>query len=629
MRARGFWFDAPRACVPVSLDRPRNTLGMLADLGVEGLRVYEEDFEAPFLEATKDFYKAESLDFLASNTCPDYLAKAQARLGEEQARVRHYLNPSTDSKLKRVVEVELISNHARVLVEMEASGCVFMLEHDRVADLRRMYDLLARVPTTLDFLRNCVCDHVKKVGMELVSDQEKVRDPVAFARRLLELRDKYDVVLVEAFKSEKKFQKRLKDAFEEFINADSRCASYLVHYIDELLRSALKGLSEAEADAQLEKVVVIFRYLQDKDVFENFYKQYLAKRLLGGKSLSEDSERSMIAKLKTECGYQFTSKLEGMFTDMAMSKETMAQFAAYHTEALRIEAERSQAEGATEGADSAGGSQPATAPSAAPSEASGPLSTRLGDVELEVTMLTMAHWPASPHPPCKLPPQIIPAHGAFKDFYLRKHTGRKLSWQTGLGTADLKAHFGRGGPSGWVRHDLNVSTYQMCILMRFNACGAEAVPYEALKELGIPAQELSRHLISLCTPKHRILHKASKGKNISETDSFTFNPDYTSKLKRIKVPLVSAKEAAVFVTELAVPPAVEEDRRHLVEAAIVRIMKTRKVLQHNELIAEATRQLTHRFLPTPAFIKKRVESLIEREYLERDKDDRRLYTYLA
>lgn len=54
----------------------------------------------------------------------------------------------------------------------------------------------------------------------------------------------------------------------------------------------------------LDKVVMLFRYLQDKDVFEKYYKQHLAKRLLGGRSISDDAERSMIARLKHECGYQ-------------------------------------------------------------------------------------------------------------------------------------------------------------------------------------------------------------------------------------------------------------------------------------------------------------------------------------
>lgn len=54
-------------------------------------------------------------------------------------------------------------------------------------------------------------------------------------------------------------------------------------------------------------------------MFEAFYKKDLAKRLLLGKSASIDAEKTMIAKLKAECGSQFTSKLEGMFKDVELS----------------------------------------------------------------------------------------------------------------------------------------------------------------------------------------------------------------------------------------------------------------------------------------------------------------------
>jgi len=58
-------------------------------------------------------------------------------------------------------------------------------------------------------------------------------------------------------------------------------------------------------------------------------------------------------------------------------------------------------------------------------------------------------------------------------------------------------------------------------------------------------------------------------------------------------------------------------------------MKSRKTLEHNNLIAEVTKQLQARFVPNPVIIKKRIESLIEREYLERSKNDRKVYNYLA
>ncbi len=58
-------------------------------------------------------------------------------------------------------------------------------------------------------------------------------------------------------------------------------------------------------------------------------------------------------------------------------------------------------------------------------------------------------------------------------------------------------------------------------------------------------------------------------------------------------------------------------------------MKARRVLDHNSIVAEVTRQLSARFQSHPTVIKKRIESLIERESLERDRTDRRLYRYQA
>lgn len=62
-------------------------------------------------------------------------------------------------------------------------------------------------------------------------------------------------------------------------------------------------MSEQEIDHVLDKSMVLFRYLQEKDVFERYYKLHLAKRLLLNKSLSDDSEKNMISKLKVTFFY--------------------------------------------------------------------------------------------------------------------------------------------------------------------------------------------------------------------------------------------------------------------------------------------------------------------------------------
>lgn len=58
--------------------------------------------------------------------------------------------------------------------------------------------------------------------------------------------------------------------------------------------------SEDEIERALEKTIVLFRFLSDKDKFERYYKNHLAKRLLYARSASEDSEKEMVAKLKVE-----------------------------------------------------------------------------------------------------------------------------------------------------------------------------------------------------------------------------------------------------------------------------------------------------------------------------------------
>lgn len=57
-------------------------------------------------------------------------------------------------------------------------------------------------------------------------------------------------------------------------------------------------MSEQEIESILDKTMVLFRYLLEKDVFERYYKAHLAKRLLLNKSVSDDSEKNMISKLK-------------------------------------------------------------------------------------------------------------------------------------------------------------------------------------------------------------------------------------------------------------------------------------------------------------------------------------------
>ncbi|KAG6556425.1 hypothetical protein Mapa_002368 [Marchantia paleacea] len=564
----------------------RNITKMLMDLGPT---VYQEEFERPFLEAAADFYRLESQQFIETSDCADYLRKAERRLNEEIERVTHYLDPKSEVKITAVVEKEMIGNHMKLLVEMENSGLVSMLIDDKYDDLARMYNLFRRVTTGLQTVREVMIHHLRETGRQLVMEPERLKDPVEFVQRLLDEKDKYDKIIHLSFSNDKTFQNALNSAFEFFINLNVRSPEFISLFVDDKLRKGLKGVSEEDVETVLDKVMMLFRYLQEKDVFEKYYKQHLAKRLLSGRTVSDDAERSLIVKLKTECGYQFTSKLEGMFTDMKTSRDTMQGFNAVLTNTGESSETRATSEGPT----------------------------------LAVQVLTTGSWPTQSGARCNLPTEILTMCDKFKAYYLSTHTGRRLTWQTNMGTADLKATFGSAN-----KHELNVSTYQMCVLLLFNM--ADKLNYREIEQAtDIPSQDLKRNLQSLaCVKGKNVLRKEPMSKDISEDDVFVFNDKFQSKFYKVKISTVVAqKESEPEKQETR--QKVEEDRKPQIEAAIVRIMKSRRVLDHNNIISEVTKQLQARFLPNPAVIKKRIESLIEREFLERDRIDRKLYRYLA
>ena len=113
----------------------------------------------------------------------------------------------------------------------------------------------------------------------------------------------------------------IKNSFESFINENEKTAKALVIYLDDQFKKDFKSNSEIEISEKISKLITIFRYLQDKDVFESFYKNFLAKRLLDSRRILEDAEKEVIKKLKEECGYNFTQRLEVMFRDIKMSEQ--------------------------------------------------------------------------------------------------------------------------------------------------------------------------------------------------------------------------------------------------------------------------------------------------------------------
>eukprot|EP00873_Tetraselmis_striata_P034578 jgi/Tetstr1/454842/TSEL_000320.t1 len=373
------------------------------------------------------------------------------------------------------------------------------------------------------------------------------------------------------------------------------------------------------------------------------------------KSASEDHERSILCKLKEQCGAQFTSKMEGMVKDLRLARENAQDFDDWrsrHPKDLNI--------------------------------------------ELTVTVLTTGFWPTYKAMELALPEEMVCGVEQFKEFYEATTKHRKLTWIYALGNCHIKGNF-KAKPI-----ELVLSTFQAAPVLLFNQ--EETMTYGDIKErLNLPEEDITRLLHSLSCAKYAVLLKSPMNKSIGKEDSFTFNYAFTDRMRRIKISLPVQDEKKKVIED------VDKDRRYSIDAAIVRTMKSRKQLQHQQtgflsrmmppsemdpfleavdaanisaafsllgldacdqstphteaaivqmsmpadfgglnlalLQSEApaafysaqsivlpklvVQQLSRMFKPDFKLIKKRIEDLISRDYMERDADSSNLYRYVA
>lgn len=639
-------------CGVMEVDRSLiwNSLELYIFMGMNSTECYVPDFELACLEATRDFYVKEVTEWVKSENVASYLLKVEQSIENESRRCKQYLHAETEAKLLCVVEEECLTNKMSFLFDDRAGGtegsdCRSLFLQDAYEDLHRMFTLFSRLPTNTALIRlsDLLSKHISEQGSALIERQVQVqnqgneakdggtssagppkkapsdKDDPAFVQSIIALHDKYASIIKVHFNSHIQFQKALKDAFVSCMNKDVgkvKFADFLCTYSNRLLSaggsSAASGagsssssstMSEQEIEAQLENVVGLFTYLVDKDYFNEVYRNDLAKRLLHQKSASDEMERVMVGKLKLKCGNNFTSKLEGMLNDFTIGVDHQQQFLKYCSEM-----------------------------SASP----------LGKTEVAVTVLTHGHWPSyKMFEKVHLPAEITTCMKVFQEFYDKQFNHRKLLWVHSLGAVQMRSTFG-----GKHTYEIQMTNLQAVVLLLFNLKEGEnsrtTKSFEQIMEAtNMPDEVLKRVLHSLSCGKLKLLRRASgetgsdaagakadgaMSKGIKNTDIFSVNDAFTSPSRKFRVPMASLDGAETTSEQLV--DQVNESREFVIDSALVRIMKIRKQLGIQQLIAEVVSQLNF-FSPQPKAIKKRIEGLIEREYLERDSNDPSVFKYLA
>lgn len=560
------------------------------------LQVYKEEFEKPFLRHTSAFLAEVSSTVIEERSTGEYLRFAEEMIKREMELGSHLLHPSTVPHLVRVCRKALMDEYFFSLVKEFPS----MLEHQRNDDIKRLYDLSKH---SLKFVKRLSLDvrayitaqakdAIEAVMSGAKDDKEGLtkKRAMQYVKELLNRHADVWNWLKSSFEQHSLVKQKAEEAFEDSLNRSIgpfRVVELLSFYCDAVLAKKEK-MTEKAAEECLDGLLQLLSHVSDKDLFHEGYRTFLSRRLLqGGNRLDMDMERTMLGLIKVHCGAQFVKKPEGMFHDMELSIELSRRFQAYLGEAED--------------------------------------STDLP--ELATSILHQTNWPLSAKETIREREPFTSLARQFEGFYAQEQKSKKLTWLFKEGSVVLQATV-----KGTV--EVVMTPYQAMIMLLFN--DREQWRFEEiLNELGGSEEELQVAIGPLLYSRTRLLRRASKSvsKRLLLSDRVAVNPQVGGLIGKRTWPKRSmmkrGMESALIQEDKDTAIAVEEDRRFQVDAAIVRVMKSRRQLSHVMLVTEVSTQLMSHFKPDPKLIKERIASLMELDFIERDSKDPQLYKYLA
>eukprot|EP01080_Neovahlkampfia_damariscottae_P006712 gene6712-10877_t len=544
----------------------KSFLTSLIVLDSNKLDLYISDFENQFMEETKIFYENETKQI--NKPMLEYLTFIDCLYTDEMKRIIHYLSHNTEEKLNQLFIEVFINDHSddfQICLKDWIDNLLFN-------NLKLYYKMISLSTVVSEKIQQKFEELIENEGRFEIQKIEKL-DCTQFVSCIMRIYNKYTSFINQSFSHDLKFISSRTQGLKNFINdhgtqnSAQLSAELLGKYSHHILKPSTSTIDETE----ISNLIILYQLLKEQDVFHTFYRLLLSNRLIQNQ-YSMESETSMLNQLKLKCSYDKIYKIQRMFNDLYLSDNLKDQ---YKDDTI---------------------------------------------IDFKPLILTTGSWPLKYSiSDFKVPQFIFDELKKFEKFYFGIHSGRKLNWLNYLSNGIVKTNY----PLPLNRtYEIQVSTYQLAILLLFNDADTLKVN-EIQKETNLSLTELSTSLSILC-----------QSKILSITDQLNLKSEiklnFDFKSANRKLLLFSNLQKKKLENSLASTyDQINEDRKYAIQAAIVRIMKNRKILSHNELISQTIQMIKSEFTPQITEIKKNLNSLIEKEYVKRDESDSSVYQYIA
>ena len=569
----------------------------MAEKGTEdkNLREFGDKwYNETFSIETQKFAKDKAEDDIHRMSAPEYILSQLKYLDEENDRKNDYINPNYHSDIDIINHKILIGEKAEELAKLDTSFS-YMFTNKRNEELKKAYDLISLCPESLNVITTAFKPYIKKRGEEISQNREVSRDPRKFIPQLISLKKEMDNLVEDCFQNNPSFQDAKSKGFNSFMNKDIY-AKQLSNYTDFCMRIEFKGKSEEEVENTLNEILGLFKCINNKLAFQIDACKKLSNRLIKGSSVSINHEKKLILKLKQEAGVGYVSKMTQMMRDLDENKEEIDQY--------KTMGHRGMPNG----------------------------------FKFNIQIISDCAWEINKKDLIKIeiPKFLSICIKDFEQFYLKKHTLRKLYWCFGLSKIDIQYLCFRN-------KNISTSTLpQFLILLQLEKYGSLTLAKLA-ELLGCPINTILTDIPGLVfNPSFNPQGQKEKGlilgnfddttKEFKETDEISFNKDFTFARQKFQTLPLVLKKSAEEEREDELEDAMIQQRYqdNILQATLTRIMKSRvgQRTTHVWLINEASRQIDL-FRAQPQQIKESIEKLIEKNVMKRDENDRTCYEYIA
>ncbi|XP_055370033.1 cullin-5 isoform X1 [Betta splendens] len=643
------------------------------------LQIYRDNFEKAYLDSTERFYRTQAPSYLQQNGVQNYMKYADAKLREEEKRALRYLETRRECNSVQALMECCVNALVTSFKETILAECPGMIKRNETEKLHLMFSLMDKVPSGIEPMLKDLEEHIINAGLaDMVAAAETITsDSEKYVEQLLTLFNRFSKLVKEAFQDDPRFLTARDKAYKAVVNdatifklelpmkqkgvgmktqPESKCPELLANYCDMLLRKTplSKKLTSEEIELKLKEVLLVLKYVQNKDVFMRYHKAHLTRRLILDISADSEIEENMVEWLRVSHRRLYCRL--GLMTQKGLYRKSCRRFVLLEVAALQdikvvnITFEMSERGQLTVCWQEVG----------MPADYVNKLARMFQDIKVSedlnqvfkemhkhnklalpadsvnIKILNAGAWSRSSEKVfVSLPTELEDLIPEVEDFYKRNHSGRKLHWHHLMsnGIITFKNEVGQ--------YDLEVTTFQLAVLFAWNQRPRERISFENLKlATELPDAELRRTLWSLVAfpkLKRQVLSyepPVSSPKDFTDSTLFYVNQEF-SLIKNAKVQK-RGKINLIGRLQLTTERMREEENEGIVQLrilrtqeAIIQIMKMRKRISNAQLQTELVEILKNMFLPQKKMIKEQIEWLIEHKYIKRDEADINTFIYMA